>query len=182
MAVSKVEVVVLGCLADEPLYGYELLERMRARSMSFWADVAKASIYQALQRLERRDLVRGKTQEGSEGPDRRVYRITKAGRDRLDEGLSERFDELAPYETGAGLALGFVHLLSPAEARHAVEERERAVKALLGAFAAERDRTAGTKGATSVISDAMLARQAALATADLAWLRSFRSTIGKLRR
>ncbi len=182
MAVSKVEVVVLGCLADEPLYGYELLERMRARSMGFWADVAKASVYQALQRLERRDLVHGKTQEGSEGPDRRVYRITKPGRDRLREGLSERFDELAPYETGAGLALGFVHLLAPAEARRAVEERERAVKALLDAFAAERDRTAGTKGATRIVADAMLARQAALATADLAWLRSFRSTIGKLRR
>jgi DNA-binding PadR family transcriptional regulator len=182
VAVSKVEVVVLGCLADEPLYGYELLERMRARSMSFWVEVGKASVYHVLQRLEGRGLVHGKAQEGGEGPDRRVYRITKAGRDRLLAGLAERFDELAPYETGAGLALGFIHLLPAAEARRAVEARERSVKDLLDAFADERDRTAGTKGATRVVADAMLARQAALATAELAWLRSFRSTIGKLRR
>ena len=79
MAVSKVEVVVLGCLAEEPLYGYELLERMRQRCMASWSEVGKASVYQALQRVERRGWVSGRDQEGPEGPDRRVYRITKPG-------------------------------------------------------------------------------------------------------
>ena len=36
MVTSKVEVVVLGLLAEEPLYGYDLLERFRTRSMGFW--------------------------------------------------------------------------------------------------------------------------------------------------
>ena len=58
MAVSKVEVVVLGLLAEEPLYGYELLERFRARSMGFWVEVGKASVYQVLRRLEREGLHR----------------------------------------------------------------------------------------------------------------------------
>ena len=43
MTASKVDVVVLGCLAESPRHGYELLEVMRARHMDRWADVGKAS-------------------------------------------------------------------------------------------------------------------------------------------
>src|SRR5882724_521258 len=96
---SKVEVVALGLLAEEPLYGYELLERFRTRSMGFWVEIGKASVYQVLRRLERDGSVAGRAQDGPEGPDRRVYRITRAGRDRLEKGLSERAGSLEPYET-----------------------------------------------------------------------------------
>ncbi|MBA3691732.1 MAG: helix-turn-helix transcriptional regulator, partial [Actinobacteria bacterium] len=99
MAVSKVEVVVLGLLAEEPLYGYGVLDRFRSRSMGFWAEVGRASVYQALRRMESRGLIAGRAQEGTEGPDRRVFRITKAGRDRLHAGLAERVAGLSPYET-----------------------------------------------------------------------------------
>ena len=79
MTVSKVDVAVLGCLAESPRHGYELLEVMRARHMDRWADVGKASVYQGLRRLERAGLIAGKAQEGAAAPDRRVYRITKSG-------------------------------------------------------------------------------------------------------
>ena len=109
MTVSKVEVVVLGLLADEPMHGYDLLERFRTRSMGFWVEVGKASVYQVLKRLEREGSIAGKTQEGTDGPDRRVYRLTRQGRQRLSTGLAERWSALAPYETDAGVALGFAH-------------------------------------------------------------------------
>ncbi len=182
MSVSRVEVAVLGCLAEEPLYGYDLLERMRGRSMSLWAEIAKASVYQALQRLERRGLIGGKAQEGSEGPDRRVYRITKTGRERLSQGLAERMGELAPYDTGAGLALGFLHLMPAAEARRAVDARERAVRDFAEAIRDERVRSAGSKGASRAVAAAMLDRQEALARAELVWLKGFRTSLGKVRR
>ena len=129
MTVSKVEVAVLALLAEEPLHGYDLLLRMRYRGMGRWAEVGKASVYQALLRLDRQGLIAGKDHEGTEGPDRRVYRITRTGRDRLRTGLAERFGSAAPYETDAGLALGFVHLLSAAEARRALDTREHVPKA-----------------------------------------------------
>jgi DNA-binding PadR family transcriptional regulator len=182
MTVSKVDVAVLGCLAEEPLYGYDLLERMRERSMSFWAEVGKASVYQALKRLEQRGSIGGKAQEGREGPDRRVYRITRAGREHLSRGLAERLGELAPYETGAGLALGFVHLLPAAEARRAVDQRERAVRDFVDAIVDERARTAGARGSSGAVATAMLGRQEALAKAELAWLNDFRSVLRKARR
>ena len=179
MAVPKVEVVVLGLLAEEQLYGYELLERFRARSMGFWIEVGKASVYQTLHRLERDGFVSGRAQEGTDGPDRRVFRITKAGLVRLRLGLEERFGELAPYETEAGTALGFANLLAVSETRAAVDARVRAVRDLLDSLASERSRTAGERGSSRVVSNAMLDRQEALAKAELAWLGAFRRRVGR---
>ena len=180
--VPKVEVVVLGLLAEEPMHGYDLLERFRARSMGFWVEVGKASVYQTLHRLEARGLIAGRSHVGREGPDRRVYRITRSGRARLGEGLAERFGELAPYETDAGLALGFSDRLSAPQAKEAIAARELALRDLLDALAAERERTAGQGGPGRVLSDAMLDRQRALAEAELAWLARFRSSSGRIRR
>jgi DNA-binding PadR family transcriptional regulator len=182
MPVSKVEVVVLGLLAEEPLYGYGVLERFRARSMGFWAEVGRASVYQALRRMESEGLVTGREQEGSEGPDRRVFRITKTGRDRLRAGLADRASELSPYETDACLALGFAHLQSATEVRRAIDARELAVRDLLDAIRTERARTSGDRGAGRLIANAMLDRQEGLAKAELAWLGRFRSGSTKARR
>ena len=197
MIVPKVELVVLGLLAEEPMHGYDLLERFRSRSMGFWVEVGKASVYQALSRLEKRGLVVGKAREGSEGPDRRVFRITRSGRARLTAGLEERFGELVPvwptvmsrearlaaaYETEAGTALGFVHLLAPAEARAAVTDREQALTDLLDAVRTERARVATERGAGRMVANALLDRQEALAKAEQVWLKAFRASLGKLRR
>jgi PadR family transcriptional regulator PadR len=183
MATSKVEVVVLGLLAEGPLHGYDLLERFRARGMGFWVEVGRASVYQALRRLERDGAIGGRLQAGPAGPDRRVYRITKSGRERLHEGLTERFASLESYETeGGGLVLGFAHQLSAADARRAVDARETSVRDLLDAIAAERTRAATDRGAGRAMSNAMLDRQEALARAELGWLTTFRAGLGRIRR
>ena len=182
MPVSKVELVVLGLLAEEPMYGYGVLERVRARSMGFWAEVGRASVYQALRRMESDGLIAGRAQEGIDGPDRRVFRITRTGRDRLRAGLVERAAELAPYETGAGLSLGFTHLLSAAESRRTVDARELAVRDLLDAIRTERARTSADRGAGRMVANAMLDRQETLARAELAWLARFRTELVKARR
>ncbi|MGQ0670518.1 MAG: PadR family transcriptional regulator [Actinomycetota bacterium] len=182
MAVSKVEVVILGLLAEETLYGYELLERFRSRSMGFWVEVAKASVYQALQRLERQGLVMGKAQEGTEGPDRRVYKITRPGRDRLRRGLPECFAGAGPYEMDSSLALGFSHLL-PAEAvRRGLDLREESLASFRAAIAAERARAAADHSPGRAVANRLLDQQEALAKAEAAWLAAFRRDLGKIRR
>jgi len=182
MQVSKVEVVVLGLLAEGSLYGYELLERFRARSMGFWAEVGKASVYQGLRRLEREGLVSGRAQEGTEGPDRRVYRITRQGRDRLRRGLVERFAGGGPYEVGSNLAFGFAHLLPADEVRKGLAAREAALAAFREAIAGERARVAEERGPARAVANRMLEQQDALAGAEAAWLAAFRRDLARLRR
>jgi DNA-binding PadR family transcriptional regulator len=180
--ISKVDVAILGLLVEEPLYGYQLLERFRERGMGGWVEIGKASVYQALRRLEARGHVSGRQQEGTEGPDRRVYRITRSGRDRLREGLVERFPGAAPYETDSALPLGFAHLLSPEEVRRGISVREGALRARREALQVERARLASSQVAGRGAAVRLLELQDELARAELAWLASFRRDLAKLRR
>jgi DNA-binding PadR family transcriptional regulator len=182
MSVPKVELVVLGLLAEEAMHGYDLLERFRQRSMGFWVEIGKASVYQALARLERKGSIAGRDRQSVSGPDRRVYRITRSGRARLDAGLAERFGVLAPYEDEAGTALGFADLLSAGEVRAALDARERSVSDLLEAVRGERAKALAGRGRGRIVGDALLDRQEALAEAELAWLKRSRSALVKRRR
>jgi DNA-binding PadR family transcriptional regulator len=182
MAVTRVDVVVLGLLAEEPLHSYELWERYRARAMGLWAEVGRASVYQALRRLEGAGLISGRAQEGEEGPDKRVYRLTRVGRDRLRAGLLERFGAGDPYVTGAAIPLGLAHLVPADDARRGVQQRERALKGLLAQVAAERERLAAARGAPATLAARMLDQQEVLARAELGWLSAYRRDLGRVRR
>jgi DNA-binding PadR family transcriptional regulator len=179
---TSVETVVLGLLAERPMHGYDVLERFRQRGMGFWVGLGRASVYQVLKRLEREAFVTGRSLEGRGGPDRRVFHITKAGRERLREGVAEMSGALAPFETDAGTAFGFVHLVPATNARAAVDARERSLRDLLDAVRTELERSAGQRDRGRVVSTAMLELQAALAETELAWLSSFRAAAASARR
>jgi DNA-binding PadR family transcriptional regulator len=156
---TKVEIAVLGLLAEQPMHGYDLLERARARSMGFWTELSRASVYQVLKRLERDGLVAGRAQEGREGPDRRVFRITKAGRTRLAEGAVETAGALVPAETPAGVALGIAHSLPASAARAAAVAPT--VKVAAGSVATHH--AAGEPHSLAHVQRPQLRRQRAIA-------------------
>ena len=180
--ISKVETLVLGMLAEEPMYGYEVLERLRERGGSEWAGVAKASIYQALQRLERDGHSIGRAESGGEGPDRRRYRLTRAGRSRLRQAILEGFDAEGPYETDVAVPLAFCHLLDPAEARDALARREALVRYRIARLAEERARvrTVNVPGRAQAVH--LLEEQEAFADAELATLAAIKRDLSRSRR
>jgi DNA-binding PadR family transcriptional regulator len=165
-------VVVLGLLAEEPLHGYELIERFRSRALGRWTEVGRASVYQSLRRLEEVGAIEGHDEGGVAGPDRRVYRITRPGRDRLREGLVERFGAEASYRSDAAAAFGQLHALTRAEAGAAVAERRTALRALREGAAADRKRLEASAGPANAAARRMLDLQERLARAELQWLDS----------
>jgi DNA-binding PadR family transcriptional regulator len=180
--VPRVEVVVLGLLAEEPMHGYDLWERYRARGMDGWASVGRASVYQALHRMERQGLISGRAQRGALGPGRRVYRITRPGRDRLRAGLLERFG-LGRGEGGeSAVALGLAHLLPAEAARHGIAARERAIAARLEALGRHRAGLQGTGGAGNTVARRMLDLEEEGLRGEAAWLASLRRDLSRLRR
>ena len=82
--------VVLAMLAKEPAHGYQLRARLDDALGPLGEELNAGHFYVTLSRLERAGLV---VQEGSgaaPGPsDRKVYRLTPAGQDRVSEWLSE---------------------------------------------------------------------------------------------
>lgn len=174
--VPRVELVVLGLLAEGPMYGYELLERYRARGMDRWAGVGRASVYQALRRLEGRELIHGRTGKRLLGPDPRVYRVTRPGRDRLRLGLEERFDANAPHAE-ALLGMGFLHLVSGAAGLQALQAREAAIRLAVSETRAAMSRQEHAAGRTSAVAMSMLELEGARLETDLTWLGRLRDRL-----
>lgn len=82
MATEKLEMLVLKTLALEPLHGYGIARRIEQASGGVFR-VTLGSLYPALQRLERDDLVRAEWRASENGRRARYYRLTAGGRRRL---------------------------------------------------------------------------------------------------
>jgi DNA-binding PadR family transcriptional regulator len=78
---------LLGLLTIEPMSGYDLGRMVRASIGHIWSE-SYGQIYPNLKRLAARGLVDFKTEKHNGRPDRRIYSITKTGREQLASWLS----------------------------------------------------------------------------------------------
>lgn len=76
--ISLLAYALLGLLQQEPRSGYDLRKIFSSTPLTFFSD-SPGSIYPALQRLERRGLIRSQVQERSGLRRRRLFRLTTAG-------------------------------------------------------------------------------------------------------
>ena len=84
----SLEATILGFLDQEPRSGYDLKRRcFDVASKDLWT-ADQAQIYRTLERLEKARLVRCARQRQSSRPDRKVYELTDAGRERLASWIS----------------------------------------------------------------------------------------------
>jgi PadR family transcriptional regulator PadR len=73
---------ILLLLREESAHGYDLLQRLRP--LGFVRD-DPGGLYRALRALEQDGLVRSSWDDSGSGPDRRVYRVTRAGLEELHQ-------------------------------------------------------------------------------------------------
>ncbi len=84
------ELAVMGVLYHERHYGYSLV---RVLSEGGSISLKEGTVYPILARLDRDGLVRSEWVESDQGPPRKYYAITPAGRQLFDE-LSKEFNLL----------------------------------------------------------------------------------------
>lgn len=77
-------VMILGLLAEEPLHGYALCQRLRGRLGNRLA-LGEGTIYPLLYRLERQGRIKATWEAGPQGKPRKVYRITRSGQRLIQE-------------------------------------------------------------------------------------------------
>ncbi len=85
---GSTETLLLSLLANEPMYGYQLVKEMDKRSSGYFR-FKEGTLYPALHRLEREGLIVGKWEPSPSGQNRRYYHITPGGRARLQSMLKE---------------------------------------------------------------------------------------------
>ena len=70
---GDVRAAILLALADEPMHGYQIMQRLEERSGGAWRP-SPGSVYPTLQLLEDQGLIKGEEAEG-----RRVFSLTETG-------------------------------------------------------------------------------------------------------
>jgi DNA-binding PadR family transcriptional regulator len=83
----SIKYAILGILAEGDLHGYELKSSFDEKVGEFWS-LNYGQIYSTLDRLEREELVTHDRQAQERRPDRKIFSITRQGRNELENWLS----------------------------------------------------------------------------------------------
>lgn len=104
---SRTPYTILGCLTVQPMSGYDIKQFVDDCIVHFWSE-SYGQIYPTLAGLEDEGLIEGRTEPGERGREKRVFRITAAGRKRLETWLREPAEPgTARYEHSLKLFFGY---------------------------------------------------------------------------
>ena len=85
---GNTESLLLALVAQEPMYGYQLVKELEARSHGYF-QFREGTLYPALHRLEKDGLLDAKWQRSQAGQKRRYYFLTDKGQGALATRLSQ---------------------------------------------------------------------------------------------
>ncbi len=164
---------VLALLADEPAHGYEIKRALEERFGTVIAPLNAGQVYMTLQRLQRDELVADDAVAQRGRPDKRVYRLTAAGRRALEEWLGAAS---APTRLRDDFFMKLVlaHSMGLADPAELIARQRSAYLRSLGEL--ERVLAGGGADGTS----ALIVEGAALhLEADLKWLDRCEEVLGR---
>jgi transcriptional regulator len=84
---GHLDLLLLSILANGPLHGYAVIENLRQRSSGTF-DLPEGTIYPALHRLEKQELLKSDWTDES-GRRKRIYKLTPRGRQALRQRQQE---------------------------------------------------------------------------------------------
>jgi DNA-binding PadR family transcriptional regulator len=174
---SALGLIVLWQLFEGPKHVYGIQKQLEQQGKDRVVNVrARASLYQALERLQRLGLVEVQETVRREGyPDRVVYAITEAGRETAREWLREMLRVTGGEYPEFVAAVSILFGLAPDDARSQLEQRAESLAIELADTKAQLE---GNPGLPRLFLLEEEYRQAVL-DAELAWLRGVIADIKK---
>ena len=119
----SVKYAMLGILAEKDLHGYELKSSFDEKVGEFWS-LNYGQIYTTLDRLEKDDLVTHDRQAQDRRPDRKIYSITRKGREELDEWLATPVSKVRALRDEFFIKLVFMDKHDPAPVLELIEKQK----------------------------------------------------------
>lgn len=125
---SNVELILLNLINEKPSYAYEIEKQIKTRKMRHWAKIAIASIYQVLERLRKKGLVRFETEREGSTPERKRFFITEEGREQLRESVQELLGHSEDYFLDLNVAIECADILDRETYRECLFQRLKQVE------------------------------------------------------
>ncbi|MEJ5186704.1 MAG: PadR family transcriptional regulator [Candidatus Geothermincolales bacterium] len=169
--VSRVELMVLGVLAEGELHGYQLYRCLVDRGYLRWAKASKVAVYKSLAKLEGEGYLESRLDREGNAPEKRVYRLTSRGRERLRDLVFMALAEDEPLRMEESLAIPFLGLLGKDEVLEALERRLSYLGSILGRLEREEELLRGLEGETG---DLLREKELARYREEIRWLERLR--------
>lgn len=85
---GSIDILLLLLIAKEDLYGYEIAKKLKEKS-NYLYTIGEGTLYPALQRMEKKELIKSYWGDSDSGGRRKYYSITDQGKKQLDKRLNE---------------------------------------------------------------------------------------------
>jgi DNA-binding PadR family transcriptional regulator len=119
----SVKYAMLGILAEKDLHGYELKSSFDEKVGEFWS-LNYGQIYTTLDRLEKEDLVTHDRQAQDRRPDRKIYSITRKGKEELVQWLSTPVSKVRALRDEFFIKLVFMDKSDPRPILELIEKQK----------------------------------------------------------
>ncbi len=171
------EVAVLALLREAPMHPYEMQRLLRLRHKDEILALKRGSLYHAIGRLERGQLITAKsTSRNGRRPERTTYAITAAGRKEFTRVLRQIIATPRRESSEFMAAMSFLVHLKPPDALPRLEERARHLEDEIA------HRTQGIAAATNFVERINLVESEyliAMLKAERAWVLTLANEIAK---
>ena len=169
------EIAVLAFLCEGPMHPYQMQSLLRLRHKDEILALKRGSLYHAIGRLVRDQLITVKsTSRDGRRPERTTYAITAAGRKEFTRVLRSIIATPRRESSEFMAAMSFLVHLTPAESVPRLEERARHLESEIS------QRSAGIAAASAHVLRINLVESEyliAMLKAELAWVRNLISEI-----
>ena len=123
---NPLALAVLACLHERPMHPYEMASTMRERGKEQSIKLNYGSLYTVVDSLAKNGLIEAlEARREGRRPERTVYRLTDAGRARLDEWMSQLLAEPVKEYPQFEAALSLMPVLHPDEVLELLRTRTR---------------------------------------------------------
>ncbi|MEU5434933.1 PadR family transcriptional regulator [Streptomyces sp. NPDC020719] len=164
------ELAILGFLADGPLHGYELRQRV-AQLSGHTRPVSDGSLYPAINRLVKKGLLDRRVEPGAGAARRYVLTLTEAGRTEMLERLRDPAEHDLTNGSRFFTLLAFLSLLPDVADQHTVLRRRLAFLETPASFFYDGDTPLRAEEVADPYRRGMLLVARATGRAERAWLR-----------
>lgn len=124
---TQIEVLLLSLLYNKDYHGYEFEQTIERENLRSWMTIGFSSIYNSLNKLEKKKRIVSRLEKGNGFTNRKVYSIKEESRELIRENIFKMISEYKRDASDFKLALTFSYILSDDKLNEALRLHKEAL-------------------------------------------------------
>jgi len=171
MNMTQIEVILLSLLYDKDYYGYEFETVIEQRNMRGWTDIGFSSIYNSLNKLEKKGYIGSRYEKEYGSPKRKVYFIKEETKVIIRNQIIKMISEYKTDPSEFDIGLLFSYLLTKEELNKALINHKENLKDRKEFLIKRYDQHPTAKERSHI--KALFERPIAFIDTEISWIENF---------